>query len=82
MPGSTYSEDADLVLYAVWELYGDVDGNGKISSVDAVVLAQYLAGWGVKVNRATADCNGDGMLNALDAIMLAQKLAGWDVVLG
>ncbi|MBO5280719.1 MAG: InlB B-repeat-containing protein [Clostridia bacterium] len=83
-PGATYSENANLTLYAVWEAinYGDLTGDGDINAVDAVLLAQKIAGWDVDCDELAADCNGDDIINAVDAVLLAQYLAGWDVSLG
>ena len=61
---------------------GDVNFDGEINAIDAVLLAQYIANWDVTVDKDTADCNGDGTINATDAVLLAQYLAGWDVTLG
>ena len=57
---------------------GDVD----INAMDAVLIAQKLAGWAVDIDDSAADVNGDGDINAMDAVLLAQFLAGWDVTLG
>ncbi|MBQ2377538.1 MAG: InlB B-repeat-containing protein, partial [Clostridia bacterium] len=82
--GATYSENSNLTLYAVWEAisYGDPNGDGNINAMDAVLLAQKLAGWAVDIDDSAADVNGDGDINAKDAVLLAQFLAGWDVTLG
>ncbi|MBO5280342.1 MAG: dockerin type I repeat-containing protein, partial [Clostridia bacterium] len=61
---------------------GDPSGDGEINAVDAVLLAQVIAGWDVELDISAADCNGDGEVNAIDAVLLAQFIAGWDVVLG
>ena len=61
---------------------GDVNCDGEINAVDAVLLAQYIANWDVAVDDYSADCNGDGKIDATDAVLLAQYLAGWDVTLG
>ena len=64
-------------------LYGDVDGDGDITNLDAILLDQYLAGWDVEgLNIANADVDDDGDITNLDAILLDQYLAGWDVTLG
>ena len=57
-------------------------GDGEINSIDAVLLAQYIAGWDVELDGIAADCNGDGEINSIDAVLLAQFIAGWDVTLG
>lgn len=61
---------------------GDVNCDEAINAKDAVLLAQYLANWEVKIDDYSADCNGDGKINAKDAVLLAQYLANWDVTLG
>ncbi len=61
---------------------GDITGDGSIDGKDSVLLAQYLAGWGVGIYLSAADCNGDGYVNASDSVLLAQYLAGWVVKLG
>ncbi len=63
-------------------VYGDLNGDGDINSIDAVLLAQYIAGWDVELDEMAADCNGDGNVNSIDAVLLAQFIAGWDVTLG
>lgn len=59
---------------------GDVNCDGKITSVDSAILARYLAGWtgyDEKVNMLTADVNGDGKVTVIDSAILARYLAGW-----
>lgn len=57
-------------------VHGDVDGNGKVTLVDAINIQKSalnmleLSGQ----SRINADVNGDGKVNVLDAI-LAQKIA-------
>lgn len=63
-------------------IYGDVTGDGKVNSADAVRLAQYLAEWGVSIGTKEADVTGDGKINSADAVRLAQYLAEWGVTLG
>jgi uncharacterized repeat protein (TIGR02543 family) len=78
----------DLTLIAHWEksdiMYGDVNGDGRITAADATMLLQYLAEWdlGDSINLANADVNGDGRITAADATLLLQYLAEWDVTLG
>ena len=82
--GDKITVSANTVVTAVWEAinYGDLNGDGDINAVDAVLLAQKLAGWDVDCDELAADCNGDDIINAVDAVLLAQYLAGWDVSLG
>ena len=79
---SIVDTDSDINLYAAWIPVGDPNSDGVINVVDAVLLAQHLAGWNVDINEEASDCNGDGVVNVVDAVLLAQYLAGWDVVLG
>ena len=61
---------------------GDLNRDGSINSIDAVLLAQFIAGWDVELDEIAADCNGDGKVNSIDAVLLAQFIAGWDVIHG
>ncbi len=73
-----------LSIYAA-NIYGDVYTDGKITTKDTVKLAQYIAGWGIKLTAdelAAADVHADGKINTKDAVKIAQFIAGWDVVLG
>ncbi len=64
-------------------IYGDVNGDGTISTVDLVIMAQYIAGWSITLqNENAADVNNDGVINVLDLVILSQHIAGWDVTLG
>lgn len=60
-------------------VYGDVDENGAVNSVDVIKLARHLAGWGgyESVNETFADVNGDSALTPLDNIVLSRHWAGW-----
>ena len=63
-------------------VYGDANGDGSVNAREAAMLQQYVAGWDVTLNEASADTNGDGSVNARDAAILQQYVAGWDVTLG
>ena len=57
----------------------DVDGNNEVNLKDLVLLAQYVAEWGVELDNFAADVDGSGLTDLNDVSVLAQYLAGWDV---
>ena len=63
-------------------IYGDADGDGEITLLDATVLTQYLSGYDVTLAEDAADADGDGEITLLDATVLTQYLSGYDVTLG
>lgn len=72
----------ELVLVEESIKYGDINGNGKIDSADAVAIKKYLAGYSDTINEKAADVTGDGKIDVNDAIRLLKYLAGYDVTLG
>lgn len=63
-------------------LFGDVDRNGEVNGIDAILLLQYLAEWETELDLAAADVNCDGVINGIDISIILQYLAEWDVELG
>lgn len=63
-------------------MLGDVDGNGEITSVDATLVLQHVAGWNVSINSLAADCDGNNDITSVDATLVLQYVAGWNVPLG
>lgn len=62
---------------------GDLTGDGKINSLDGLMLLRYLNGWNVNIASPEAmDVNGDGKVNSLDGLILMRYLNGWNVTLG
>ena len=57
---------------------GDLNSDGNINSLDAVLLAKYRAGLIALTEQQmdAADLNGDGNVNALDGVLLAKYRAG------
>jgi endo-1,4-beta-xylanase len=54
---------------------GDVDGDGSINIVDALLVAQYYVGLtSIDTSRADTDCNGT--VNIVDALLIAQYYVG------
>lgn len=56
-------------------LRGDVNGDGKVNSNDALLVLQYSVG---KINKidSSADVNGDGKINSSDALTILQISVG------
>ena len=66
--------------------YGDVNGDGSINVLDAILLLQYCAGMSAAqlddVQLARADVAYDGSVNVLDAILMLRYCAGMSVKIG
>ncbi|MBQ7874158.1 MAG: dockerin type I repeat-containing protein [Oscillospiraceae bacterium] len=58
--------------------FGDVNGDGKINSSDAVLVLQSTAGTlgEAEFIEGAADVNGDGKVNSSDAVLILQLTAG------
>jgi hypothetical protein len=58
-------------------LIGDVDSNGTVNIIDAMLVAQYVAGLSpANFNLQAADYNPDGVININDALRIARHAAG------
>ncbi len=58
-------------------LLGDVNGDKRISSVDAVLILRYLAEFkDENVDLAAGDMNGDTRITSLDAVLILRTIAG------
>ena len=84
-------EDADGFCDVCWSempqapvevIYGDADGDGEITLLDASLLSQYVGGYDVTLDEIAADADGDGEITLLDASLLSQYVGGYDVNLG
>lgn len=60
-------------------LIGDVNDDGVVDFLDAMILLKYAADWNVVINDGNSDVNGDGKLDIQDVLALMQYCAGWDV---
>lgn len=57
---------------------GDINGNGKLSLVDAIYLAKHIGGFsGYGTIYADGDINGDGIVTLVDAVYLAKHVGGF-----
>lgn len=59
-------------------LLGDVNGDGKVSNVDAMLALQFFAGIvdETTVDTSAGDVNGDGKITNVDAMLILQYFAG------
>lgn len=55
---------------------GDVDGDGKVNSSDALTVLQYAVGQKKTIDKTKADLNGDGLINSGDALIILQICVG------
>ena len=60
-------------------LIGDVNNDGVVDFLDALVLLKHTAGWNVVISDNNADITGDGLVDIQDILALMQYFAGWDV---
>lgn len=77
-----YTKVASFQVTDSWEkapyILGDVDMDGDINSLDALLLLQFNAMM-VELNetqKQAADVNGDGTINSIDALVILQINAG------
>ena len=77
-----YTEVASFQVTDSWEeasyVLGDVNMDGDINSLDALLLLQFNAMM-VELNetqKQAADVNGDGTINSIDALVILQINAG------
>ena len=63
-------------------LYGDVNGDGDVTQLDAFYLARHIAEWdgyeADKLNYPACDVNLDGKVTQVDSFILARHLAEWE----
>lgn len=78
------AETADLCeICGEISIPGDLTGDGKINTLDGLLLMRHLNGWNVQIAVPGAmDVNGDGKVNTLDGLILMRYLNGWNVTLG
>ncbi len=55
---------------------GDVNGDGKVNSSDALLVLQYSVGAIKTINTSAADLNGDKKINSTDALTILQISVG------
>lgn len=55
---------------------GDVNGDNKANSTDALLVLKYSVGSSTNIDKAAADVNGDGKINSTDALTILQISVG------
>ncbi len=55
---------------------GDVNGDGRVNSTDALMVLQYSVGTLKKIDKDAADLNSDGKINSTDALMILKISVG------
>lgn len=76
---SAISLAAALTVCSSAAMLGDVNGDGKINSADALNVLRYSVGLEVKnFDKSVADMNGDGRINSADALKILRISVGLD----
>ena len=66
-----------IVKFGTEDLFGDVTGDGKVTSLDAAYILRYDAGTSnVDIDLFLADVSGDGKVTSLDAAYILRLDAG------
>ena len=79
-PSNTFGAvgDENVTQDVKIHLLGDADGDGEVSSGDAVAILRYLAAYEVENFVAeAADFDGDDTISSGDAVAILRKLAGY-----
>ena len=58
---------------------GDVNGDGGITIVDALLVARKAVGLSSDIEASAADVNCDGSITIVDALLIARKSVGLEV---
>lgn len=57
-------------------LCGDVNDDGRVDILDALMLAQAYVGAVIYINKGAADVDGNGIISIIDALIIAQYYVG------
>jgi len=69
-------------------IYGDVNGDGAVSSADVLMLRKYMANYNYDTGTSSitvhsgADANGDGDVTSADVLILRKYMANYDYETG
>jgi parallel beta-helix repeat protein len=74
VPGETETTDNTMTLWITITILGDINGDGVVNILDAIVLSNAFYSTPSSSNwNPNSDINGDGAVNILDAIILANN---------
>ena len=74
--GGSYTTDANVTLYAVWQRekksVGDADGDGYVTENDALLIRQYRVGLlsADQLNLSACDLDGNGQVDIYDSYLI------------
>lgn len=68
-------EEGDKVYVAAFEANNDLDGDGMVTTADAILILQHLVGKDVELDLVAADRNGDGKVSIYDVVVYLRMLA-------
>jgi hypothetical protein len=75
--GATSTQTFTITVSITTGTRGDVNGNGSIDIVDALLVAQYYVGLNpANFNASAADVNCSGGIDIVDALLVAQRYVG------
>ena len=76
--GHSFAEGVCKICGQSQRQFGDVDGNGSINSIDAMLILQYAVGIPVaaSLDLYAADVDGNGDANSIDAMLILQYAVG------
>ncbi len=57
-------------------LFGDLNNDGKVNSIDGALLGRYLLEVNTDINVLAADLNGDNLVNSIDYTILGRYILG------
>ncbi|MEJ6951109.1 dockerin type I domain-containing protein [Natronospora cellulosivora (SeqCode)] len=57
-------------------IYGDLDSDGMLTSLDVTLMQRYIIGEDLQVPYEVADLNGDGVINSMDLVLLQRFIMG------
>lgn len=73
--GSPRGHDGSITIITK-SCLGDVNGDGKINIVDALLVAQWYVGLNPSINFTCGDIDRSGTIDIIDALLIARLYVG------